>query len=149
MTDSGKMREKAPKAKAAPAADFGACAQEWQEEFSLPGYGDGNLSFTGRLFSEGSFFDEENGSLTRLRLFALDENRLVYSVVSGAGEDKDRRVYQLKVDKEFCQIDNGRQHITLPVDMLFTAVFGICGLAPGQENEIRAALEESLSAVSA
>ncbi|MDR1125882.1 MAG: hypothetical protein LBM64_07470 [Deltaproteobacteria bacterium] len=149
MTDSGKTREKARQAKAAPKADFGACAQDWQEEFSLPGYGDGNLSFTGRLFSEGSFFDEENGSLTRLRLFALDENRLIYSVVSGAGEDKDRRVYQLKVDKEFCQIDNGRQRLTLPVDMLFMAVFGICGLAPGQENEIRAALEESLGAVSA
>lgn len=149
MTDSGKTREQAPRAKAAPSADFGACAQEWQEEFTLPGYGDGSLSFTGRLFSEGSFFDEEQGSLTRLRLFALDEKRLVYSVVSGSGEGKDRRVYQLKVDQDFCQIDNGRQRITLPVDMMFTAVFGICGLAPGQETEIRAALEESLSAVGA
>jgi hypothetical protein len=122
---------------------------ESQEMFTLSGYKGSEFTFGGRLFSEGSFFDEENGSLTRLRLFALDENRLVYSVVSGAGADKDRRVYLLRADQDFCQIDNGRQRVTLPLDMLFTAVFGICGLAPEQESEIRAALEESLSAVGA
>lgn len=119
------------------------------EEFTVQGYNGGDLTFTGRLFSEGSFFDDESGSLTRLRLFTMGGNRLVYSVVSGAGKHKDRRVYVLKVDKENCQIDNGQQHIEMPVEMLFTAVFGLCGLEAGQESDLRAALEESLQAVSA
>lgn len=127
----------------------GVKTQACLEEFTLQGYGNRDLTFNGRLFSEGSFFDEESGSLTRLRLFALEDNRLVYSVVSGTGKEKDRRVYILTVDKDFCQIDSGQQQITLPVEMLFTAAFGLCGLEAGQESELRAALEESLLAVSA
>ena len=119
------------------------------EEFTLKGYSGNELTFTGRLFSEGSFFDEENGSLTRLRLFALEDNRLVYSVVSGTGKEKDHRVYLLSMGKELCQIDNGQQQISLPVEMLFTAVFGLCGLEAGQESDLRAALQESLLAVGA
>lgn len=119
------------------------------EEFTVQGYNGGDLTFTGRLFSEGSFFDDESGSLTRLRLFTLGGNRLVYSVVSGAGKQKDRRVYMLKVEDNSCQIDNGQQSIAMPVEMLFTAVSGLCGLEAGQESELRAALEESLIAVSA
>ena len=123
-----------------------------QEEFSLPGYNGGNFDFVGRLFSEGSFFDAENGTLTRLRLFAMQDKRLVYHVVSssgGAGEAKDRRVYVLQVDGELCHIDNGQQSISLPMDMLFAAVYGLCGLDSSQEEELRNTLMESLRAVGA
>ncbi|MDR2893747.1 MAG: hypothetical protein LBV80_11845 [Deltaproteobacteria bacterium] len=117
------------------------------EEFTLQGYQGGDFCFRGRLFSEGSFFDEESRALIRLRLFALPDNRLVYSVVSGSGEQKDRRVYVLKVENDVCHIDNGSQNLTLPLEMLFSAVFGLCGLADGRENELRAAMEESLNVV--
>lgn len=123
-----------------------------QEEFSLAGYGGGKFDFTGRLFSEGSFFDAENGTLTRLRLFAMQDGRLVYHVVSSSGsvgENKERRVYVLTVDGELCHIDSGRQSVTLPMDMLFAAVYGLCGMDASQEDELRATLQESLRAVSA
>jgi hypothetical protein len=116
------------------------------ESFTLSGYKSGDFTFSGRLFSEGSFFDSDSGVLTRLRLFALEDNRLVYSVVSGSGASKDHRVYILKVEKDICHIDNGQQNLTLPVDMLFNAVFGLCGVDPVQENDLRAVLEESLNA---
>ena len=121
-----------------------------QEEFSLAGYNDGKFDFTGRLFSEGSFFDAENGMLTRLRLFAMRDGRLVYHVVSSgdsAVENKDRRVYVLNVEDEVCHIDNGRQSVSLPMDMLFAAVYGLCGMDASQEEELKATLQESLRAV--
>ncbi len=119
------------------------------EEFTLQGYQGGDFSFRGRLFSEGSFFDEDSRTLIRLRLFAMADNRLVYSVVSGSGKHKDRRVYVLRVENDVCHIDNGSQNLTLPLDMLFSAVFGLCGLADGRESDLRAALEESLNVVEA
>lgn len=123
-----------------------------REEFCLAGYNGGNFEFTGRLFSEGSFFEAENGTLTRLRLFAMQDGRLVYHVVSsggGMGESKDRRVYVLTVEGEVCHIYNGRQSISLPMDTLFAAVYGLCGMDASQEDELRATLQESLRAVGA
>jgi hypothetical protein len=114
------------------------------EEFVLQGYDNGELHFRGRLFSEGSFFDEESGALTRMRLFVLGDKRIVYSVVSGSGEQKDRRIYVLKIEDDMCNIDNGQMNIDLPWDMLFTAVFGLCGLDESREQELRSTLEESL-----
>jgi hypothetical protein len=121
-----------------------------QEEFSLTGYNDGKFEFTGRLFSEGSFFDAENGMLTRLRLFAMQDGRLVYHVVSsGSGPDerKDRRVYVLHVEDDICHIDNGKQSVSMPMDMLFDAVYSFCGMESSQKEELKATLRESLRAV--
>lgn len=126
-------------------------ADGW-EDFILSGYNGGDFEFTGRLFSEGSFFDAENGLLTRLRLFAMRDGRLVYHVVSSggaAGEGKDRRVYVLSVRDEVCHIDNGAQSVSLPVDTLFAAVYGLCGMDASQEEELKLILQESLRAVGA
>ena len=119
------------------------------EEFVLQGYNNGELHFRGRLFSEGSFFDEESGALTRMRLFMLGDRRIVYSVVSGSGDQKDRRIYVLKIEEDTCSIDNGQMSISLSQDMLFAAVFGLCGLDESREQELRSTLEESLRAASA
>lgn len=115
------------------------------EEISLSGYNGGDLVFRGRQFSEGSFF--EDGVLTRLRLFLMEDNRLVYYVVSSNDGLKDRRVYILKVEGDICHIDNGRQSISMSMDMLFSAVYGLCGMESSQEEELRATLEEGLRAV--
>lgn len=123
-----------------------------QEKFSLAGYNGGKFDFTGRLFSEGSFFDAETGTLTRLRLFAMQDGRLVYHVVSssgGSGENKDRRVYVLTVEDDVCHMDNGKQSISMPMEMLFAGVYGLCGMDASQEEELKATLQESLRAVGA
>lgn len=115
------------------------------EEISLSGYNDGELVFRGRQFSEGSFFEE--GVLTRLRLFIMDDNRLVYHVVSSNNGVKDKRVYILKVEGDICHMDNGRQSVTMSTDMLLSAVYGLCGMGSDQEEELRATLQEGLRAV--
>lgn len=130
-----------------PEAGAEAAYAGWSEEFTLKGFSDRELSFKGRLFSEGAFFDEQKSSLTRMRLFAMEDKRLVYYVASGNGDSKETRVYVLTVEGDICHIDNGRQQISLPVDLLFTAVFGLCGLEEGCEGSLRAAFNEGLRAV--
>jgi hypothetical protein len=117
------------------------------EEFTLPGYGNSNLVFRGRLFSEGSFFDGESGGLTRVRLFVMEDRSVVYYTVSSLGEEKSRRVYILKVEGELCHVDNGRQRLTLPLKPLLENVFDLCGMEAAQEGDFRAAVAESLRAV--
>ena len=119
-----------------------------EEEFTIGGYNDGNLCFKGRLFSEGSFFDEEHRSITSLRLFAVGASRFVYSVASGSGSHKERRAYVLNVQGEMCDIDNGINNICLPLEMLFSAVFGLCGVNSAQDEfGLKATMEECLRAV--
>ncbi len=118
-----------------------------QEDFVVGGYNNGDLKFKGRLFSEGSFYDEDNGILTRMRLFVLAEKSLVYSVVSGAGEDKERRCYVLSMENDFCKINNGITKIVLPVEMLFTAVCGLCGLSDEHEDELKETFEEAMLSI--
>ena len=107
------------------------------------------VHFTGKLFSESSYFDEEQGTLTRLKLYTTDDNRQVYSVVSSSDTAKWRRVYVLRVEDDLCHIHNGVQEITLRVDMLLTVVYGLCGIDPAQADSLRAFLEHTLKAANA
>lgn len=116
------------------------------EEHALRNDAGVEVKFKGRLFSEGSYFDEENGALTRLKLYITDENRQVYSVVSGSNTAKWRQVYTLRVEDDLCHINNGVQDITLRTDMLLAAVFGLCGIDSDKADDLRASLEETLKA---
>ncbi len=118
--------------------------QQPLEEYTLRNEAGVEITFKGRLFSEGSYFDEESGALTRLKLYLTDENRQVYSVVSGSNTAKWRQVYTLHVEGDLCHINNGVQDITLRTDMLLAAVFGLCGIDPNKAEELKASLEETL-----
>jgi hypothetical protein len=120
--------------------------QDPMEEHVLYTDAGAEVRFRGRLFSESSYFDEDEGSLTRLKLYMTEDNRQVYSVVSGPSDAKSRRVYVLRVEDDVCHINNGVQDVTLHTDMLLTAVFGLCGINPAQAESLKAALEETLKA---
>ncbi|GHV54763.1 hypothetical protein FACS1894206_08260 [Deltaproteobacteria bacterium] len=113
------------------------------EEFVLHNDAGDEVRFNGKLFSESSYFDEENGSLTRLKLFVTDDGRQVYSVVSGSDAAKWRRVYIMRIEDSLCHISNGLQEISLPTDLLLTVVFGLCGLDELRGEAVRAFLEDS------
>ena len=102
--------------------------------------------FRGRIFSESVYYDEESSILTRLRLFLAEDGTHVYSIVSGSGKVKSRRYYVVMPEGEFCRMSDGVQSLVLPVDTLFAAVFGLCGLDPTLAEELRPAFEESLRA---
>lgn len=101
------------------------------------------IRFRGKLFSESSYYDDEQGAITRLKLFVTDDGRQVYSVVSGSNAAKWRRVYTMRIEDDLCHIDNGMQEITLHTEMLLTVVFGLCGIDESQGDTLREFLEDS------
>lgn len=103
--------------------------------------------FKGKLFSESSYFDEEISTMTRLRLYVTADSLLVYSIISVAGREKQRRYYTVRVKGESCTMSDGRQTLVLPLDMLFTSVFGLCGIEPTRAEKLRPVIEETLRAV--
>lgn len=113
------------------------------EEFTVHNDAGDEIRFTGKLFSESSYYDEDQGALTRLKLFVTDDGRQIYSVVSSADTAKWRRVYTMRVEGDLCRISNGIQEMTLDIDMLLTVVSGLCGIDAVQGDAVRAFLEVS------
>lgn len=87
-----------------------------------------DMSFRGRLFSECSWYDEEQQTLTRQKLFVTEENDQVYYIVRSRGRDRTRHAYRLRMDDGLCLINDGKNEIRMHFDMLMLAVRGICGL---------------------
>jgi len=102
------------------------------------------LSFNGSLSSERSLYDEDTGDLTRLRLFTTEKGEYVYSIVSGTGANKERRHYVISQEGDLYRINDGRQTLLLPPEMLFTAVFGLCGIDAEKALELMPAFEDNL-----
>ena len=113
------------------------------EEHVLRNDAGAEIRFRGKLFSESSYYDEEQGAITRLKLFVADDGRQIYSIVSGSSTAKWRRVYTMRIEGDICHIDNGIQAITLDTDMLLTAVFGLCGMDATQGEAVRNFIEDS------
>ena len=113
------------------------------EEHILRNDAGAEVRFRGKLFSESSYYDEEQGAITRLKLFVAEDGRQIYSIVSGSSTAKWRRVYTMRIEGDFCRIDNGVQEITLHTDMLLTVVFGLCGIDAAQGEAVRSFIEDS------
>ncbi len=104
------------------------------------------LVFQGRMFAESSFYDEGSRSLMRLRLFLREDGAHVYSFISGAGAEKSSRYYIVAREGEMCRMNDGRQTLVVPAELLFSAVFGLCGIDPDQAENLRPVVEEALAA---
>ena len=116
----------------------------YTDRISLQNDNGSELSFNGRLFSERSLYDEDSGTLTRLRLFATDKAEHVYSIVSGSGTHKSRRHYIIAQEGEFYRISDGVQTLLLPPELLFATVFGLCGIDPKKVQELIPDFEANL-----
>ena len=103
------------------------------------------LDFRGRLFSEASWYDEENGALTHQKLYVTDEHEQVYSVVTGTGANRSRRAYRIGVQGDTCTVHNGRTEMTMPFDLLMLAVRSLCGPEDGATPSLEL-VEETLRA---
>lgn len=98
------------------------------EEICLQRDNGKDLNFRGRLFSECSWFDEEQQTLTRQKLFVTEDKDQVYYIVRSHGHERSRHAYRLKIDGGNCLINDGNNEICLQFDMLMLAVRGLCGL---------------------
>jgi hypothetical protein len=121
-----------------------AGAEAFTENIFLRSDNGAELNFRGRLYSESSYYDEESATITRLRLFITDQSEHVYSIVSSSGAEKQRRHYTVAPDGGQYRISNGVQTLTLPLETLFAAVFGLCGIDPERAGELKSGFEENL-----
>jgi len=87
-----------------------------------------HLNFNGRLFSESSWYDEDEASITTQKLYITDTHEQVYSIVSGAEGRRERRAYRIATHGDSCTVDNGSTKMTMPFDMLMLAVRSLCRL---------------------
>ena len=106
-------------------------------------------SFRGRMFAESSSYDDESASLMRLRLFLSEDGAHVYSIVSGTSTEKSSRYYVVQREGDMCRMNDGRQVLVVPVELLFSAVFGLCGIDPAQAESLRPVVEDALHAAGA
>ncbi|HBV41659.1 hypothetical protein JBF11_09265 [Taurinivorans muris] len=105
----------------------------------------GEMNFKGRLFSESSWYDEDEASLTTQKLYVTDSHEQVYSVVSGDGKTKERRAYRINMHGDSCTVNNGSTEMTLPFDMLMLAVRSLCRLEDDATPSLET-VEETLRA---
>lgn len=119
------------------------------ERVSLKSDNGSTLEFSGYIFSETSYYEDETRTLTRLRLYLDDTGCQVYSIIANDGETTSRRHYRVRPLAEVCEMSDGVNTLTLPSDMLFAAVFGLCGIDPARAGSLRPAFEESLRCINA
>ncbi len=86
------------------------------------------MEFVGRLFSEASWYDEDEASITIQKLYITDKHEQVYSIVSGAEGKRERRVYRIAIHADACTVHSGSMEMTMPFDMLMLAVRSLCDL---------------------
>lgn len=87
-----------------------------------------SLTFSGRQFAGGSWYDEDSDVLTRQNLYVTESNEHVYSIVKGTGQSRSRRAYQVALSGELCHISDGHTEMTIELEMLMLAVRALTGL---------------------
>lgn len=94
-----------------------------------------NLSFTGKLYAEHSFYDEETQALTQQRLYVTNSGDQAYSVVTSDGKSKEKRAYIIKREGQLCKINNGLFDVTVSANDLLAVVRGLCGMTEDIDYE--------------
>jgi hypothetical protein len=98
------------------------------EEITLQNDIGSDIYFTGLIFAEHSFFDEESGVLTQQKLFLTADGHQAYSIVAGDGKNKEKRAYLIRRDGQLCKINNGLFDVTVNTSDLLIVVKGLCGI---------------------
>ena len=121
-----------------------AGAGTFTENILLRGDNGAELTFRGRQYGKYEYYDEENATITLLRLYITDQGERVFSIVSDSGAVKQRRHYTVAREGDLYRISNGVQTLTLPLETLFAAVCGLCGIDPERARELKPDFEENL-----
>ncbi|OMQ04347.1 hypothetical protein BW722_03505 [Lawsonia intracellularis] len=106
------------------------------------------MSFLGRQFAGGAWYDEETNILTRQHLYVTDTNEHIYSIVSIDGGKKSTRAYRVKLYGNQCILNNGRTEMILEFEMLMVAVRALTGIDKEDTPSLNI-IEETLRAANA
>lgn len=106
------------------------------------------MSFTGRQFAGGAWYDEETDVLTRQNLYVTESNEHIYSIISSKGRQKSIRAYRVKLYGDQCVINDGRTEMTLELELLMIAVRALTGIDKDDAPSLEI-IEETLRAANA
>lgn len=118
------------------------------ESVTLANDGKTDFCFTGRLFSECSWFDEESQTMTRQKLFITEKNEQVYYIMTACHGQRSHRAYGLRLCGDRCIMFDGASEITMQLPLLMLAVRSLCGFDKAGE-QVLAHIEETLKAANA
>ncbi len=110
-------------------------AEKNMEKIVLENDTGSSISFTGQIFAEHSFYDEDSGVLMQQKLYVTDSGDQAYAVVSSDGKTKEKRAYLIKRQGHLCKINNGLFDVTVNAQDLLAVVRGLCGLTDQMESE--------------
>lgn len=106
------------------------------------------MTFLGRQFAGGAWYDEETNILTRQHLYVTNTNEHIYSIVSVNGHKKSTRAYRVTLCGDQCTLNNGCTEMTLEFEMLMVAVRALAGIDKEDTLSIKI-IEETLRAANA
>ncbi len=118
------------------------------EDVALNNDGKADFCFTGRLFSECSWYDEESQTMTRQKLFITEKNEQVYYIMTARQGLRSHRAYGLRLSGDRCTMFDGVSEITMQLPLLMLAVRSLCGFDKAGER-VLAHIEETLKAANA
>lgn len=84
------------------------------------------IQFNGYIFSESSWYDEEEEAIVSQKLFITEKREQVYYIVSGKGRGRTRRAYTISMEGDVCVLSDGTQTLTLPFEMVMLALRSFC-----------------------
>lgn len=109
-----------------------------QEAVTLQLDNGSSMVFSGHLYAGGSWYDDESSMLTKQSLYVTSENDHVYSVTTRQGHTRSRRAYRVGMEGDNCTINDGRQEMTIELEMLLLAVSRLAGL----DKDVSALMED-------
>ncbi len=98
------------------------------------------LKFTGRLFSEASWLDEESGRQVHHKLYMTNQNNQVYVISRETGRKPQVSAYRVTRNGARCFIYDGRATLEFPSDLFVREMCALCGV----RDDVRAQIEEML-----
>jgi hypothetical protein len=78
----------------------------------------GEIVFEGYPYAQTSFYDDRTGVLTKQELFAVQDGRQAFSIVSVDGDMRSKRAYLVRREGEICHIDDGRGELSVPMESI-------------------------------
>ena len=99
-----------------------------------------HFDFSGHLFSEAVWYDEDSGTVSHHRLYVTESREQVYVVQRDARGAQSRRAYRVTVCGERCEIFDGRSVMEMPLELIMLGLKALCsaegGMALEQAEEI-------------
>lgn len=94
-----------------------------------------DITFTGSLYAETSFFEDDSETLTRQNLYRTTDGPHAISITSMDEQKRFRRAYLVDRTDDSCTLINGDTEIPMPIELLMTLTRALCSIDRAKQQE--------------